>query len=178
MKTTVLALIAGLLLPGTKSALSAIRYVDSNSANPSSPYTNWATAAAAIQDAVDAASSGDEIMVTNGIYVTGGRAVYGTMTNRVAVDKPVTLRSVNGPQFTVIQGFQVPGTANGDSAIRCLYLTNGVSVFGFTLTNGATHAVNDYDPYTETSGGGVWCEATNTVVVSNCVLSGNSALYV
>src|SRR5690349_287929 len=61
------------------------------------PYTNWSGAARVIQQAVDAAVDGDEIVVTNGIYLTGGRAV-GTnpYVNRVALDKQVTLRSVNG----------------------------------------------------------------------------------
>ncbi len=124
---------------------------------------------------MDAAAPGDEIVVTNGTYATGGRAV-GTnlLVNRVTVDKPLTLRSVNGPQFTVIRGYQVPGTTNGDGAIRCVYLADGASLTGLTLTNGATRAVDDYPTYRETSGGGVWCESGNARL-SNCVLAGNSA---
>jgi parallel beta-helix repeat protein len=149
-----------------------LRYVDVNSAGPMSPYTNWVTAATNIQDAVDAAAAGDEIVVTNGVYRNGGRAVYGTMTNRVAVDKVLTLRSVNGPVVTVIQGQQVPGSTNGDGAIRCVYLTSGASLHGFTLTNGATRMLGDSNK--EQTGGGVWCLSASAVL-SNCVLSGNSA---
>src|SRR5258707_227767 len=116
----------------------------------------------------------DEIVVTNGLYATGGRAVYGTMTNRVAVDRPLTLRSVNGPEFTVIQGGRLPDTNNGDGAIRCVYLANGASLMGFTLTNGATRAVATTG---EGNGGGVWCESPNNSVVSNCLVTGNFAYY-
>ena len=104
---------AALLLATAGSALADVHYVDVNSTNATPPFISWATAATNIQDAVDAAVAGDEIVVTNGLYSTGGRAVSGTMTNRVAVDKPLTLRSVNGPKVTVIQGFQAPGATNG-----------------------------------------------------------------
>ncbi len=150
-----------------------VRYVDAASANSMPPYTNWVTAANVIQDAVDAAVPGDVIIVTNGTYATGGRAV-GTnlLANRVAVDKPLTLQSVNGPAFTVIQGYQVPGTTNGGGAIRCVYLANGASLSGFTLKDGGTCTNGDF--VQELSGGGLWCESTNAVA-SNCVLTANSA---
>src|SRR5580765_6132054 len=93
----------GCLLAFVNLATATERYVDANSANATLPYTSWATAANVIQDAVDAANAGDEVMVTNGVYRTGGRALFnGIMTNRVAVAKPLALLSVNGPQFTVI----------------------------------------------------------------------------
>jgi hypothetical protein len=138
------------------------------------PYTNWTSAAKTVQAAVDAAGPGDEIVVTNGIYAMGGRAVYGQITNRVAVDKPILLRSVNGPKVTVIEGYQIPGTTNGDGAIRCVYLTNNATLVGFTLTNGATRMGSSADIVHEQSGGGIYCEPS--ALVSDCILAGNSAV--
>jgi hypothetical protein len=101
-----------------ESALAATYYVDMNSTNATPPYTNWTTAATNIQDAVDAAVAGDEVVVTNGVYYP------------LRVNNPLNVRSVNGPQLTTI---------NGQGGGRCAYLTNGASLCGFTLTNGFTY---------------------------------------
>jgi hypothetical protein len=170
MKEAALSLAAGLLLSLTFTGTATTLYVDINNPTPAAPYTNWVTAATNIQNAVDAAVAGGQIIVTNGVYKAGGRVVYGSMSNRVAVTKFITVRSVNGPATTFIQGYQVPGTTNGDSAVRCVYLTSGATLVGFTITNGATRASGD--AVSERSGGGVWCAAAS---VSNCVLVGNSA---
>lgn len=130
-------------------AFAATHYVDVNSTNSALPYASWATAAVNIQDAIDAAGAGDEIIVTNGTYISGGRN-----SSRVAVDKPLSVWSVNGPQFTIIDG--------GYDG-RCAYLTNGAALTGFTLTNGLA-----------AQGGGLWCESTNALV-SNCVITRNQA---
>ena len=55
----------GLLLASAGAALAAVHYVDVNSTNATPPNTNWTTAATNIQDVVDAAVAGDEIVVTN-----------------------------------------------------------------------------------------------------------------
>lgn len=149
-----------------------VHYVSLSSTNAVPPYISWTTAALNIQDAVDAAFGGARVIVTNGVYQTGGRIVYGSLSNRVAINKRITVQSVNGPAVTLIQGNPV----KGNSAVRCVYMTNGASLIGFTLTNGATGAFPAGDFYLEDSGGGVWCQSTN-VWISNCVLTGNAASW-
>jgi hypothetical protein len=160
---------AFLLLLCLSQARAALLYVNLNSTNPVAPYSNWTTAATSIQAAVDGANPGDEVLVTNGIYQSGGRpAASGDVTNRVAVTTAITIRSVNGPATTLIEGYQVPGAVFGTNAVRCVYLTNGAVIIGFTLTNGASGTGSF------TAGGGISCGSTSEVV-SNCILTGNSA---
>src|SRR5438132_3290877 len=98
---------AVLLLAGTASVLAEVHYVDLNSTNATPPYTNWTTAATNIQEAVDAAVAGDEIVATNGTY------------HAVRVDKPLNVRSVNGRAASTVFG--------GAPFVRCVYLTNGAT---------------------------------------------------
>jgi hypothetical protein len=150
-------------------------YVDVSGTNPVPPFTSWASAATNIQDAVDAARTGDEIIVGDGLYAIGGRAIStNQLLNRVAVTNMLSLRSVNGPQLTIIQGAQAPSGGNGDGAVRCVYLAGGSSLSGFTLTNGASRTNGDFEM--EQAGGGVFCESASATL-SNCVIIGNSAFF-
>ena len=163
-----------LLISVSVAVAATTRYVDVSNLAASSPYTNWSSAAVTIQDAIDVAVAGDQILVTNGIYQTGGHAMNGILTNRVAIYAALAVRSVNGPDVTIIRGYQVPTLTNGDGAVRCAWLDAGASLAGFTLTGGATLVSGT--PQAQQGGGGVWASMP-TCVVSNCVLTGNSAAH-
>jgi hypothetical protein len=170
MKLRLLQIACVVLTVLTFKTSAATLYVSLASTNPVPPYAGWSTAATNIQDAVDAANAGDLILATNGVYATGGRVVYGSLSNRVVVNKAVTIQSINGAGATMIAGSQF--NQNGGIPIRCVYLTNGAALIGFTLTNG--NASPSGDPIQEQSGGGTWCESSSTIV-SDCIFSGNFA---
>jgi len=151
-----------------------VHCVDSSSAAPGAPNSNWVTAATNIQDAIDAAGAGDFVLVTNGFYGTGGIAVVGDLTNRVALTKALTVTSINGANVTAILGKWHPITTNGPLAVRCAWLADGAALNGFALEGGATRSTGDYR--TMQSGGGAWGISGGAMVV-NCQISNNVAAY-
>lgn len=121
-----------------------------------------------LQMYIDKANPGDEIVVAPGTYDMGGRQLNqeGPAT-RLVIDKPLTLRSEAGPELTVIAG--------GPST-RCIYMTNGVQVIGFTITGGETMKEGpEGNKFTALSGGGVWSEPGGILV--NCTVVSNTALW-
>jgi hypothetical protein len=132
-------------LASAASALPAVHYVVLNSTNATPPYISWATAATNIQDAVDAAVAGDEIVVTNGTY------------RPVGVNKALSIRSINGPQFTFISSY-----VRGGSIGPCVGLHYAASLAGFSLSGGYSYG---------------WGGGASGGTLNNCTLSGNSARY-
>ena len=138
MRTPLLAIAACLMLCGAAQAgWPLVRHVPNE----------YAT----IQDAIDASSDGDTIVVAPGTYT-------GTLPYEVInMDgKAVTLRSSNGPEVTII---------DGEHARRGIYCNaDGTVIQGFTITNGLASS---------NGGGGIICQG-NTVTITDCVISGNS----
>jgi len=134
--------------------------------------TSWGTAFQTIQEGIAAADEGDTVWVTNGVY-KGPMTTAARHSNRLVIDKDITVRSVNGPEVTVVEG---RGTERASSASRCAYLSAGL-LSGFTLSKGhsgigtrITGNVWSEDAY----GGG--CHALGGTV-SNCVISDCSATF-
>jgi Immunoglobulin domain/PKD domain/Immunoglobulin I-set domain len=146
--------------------MPSVHYVNLINPTPASPYLSWSTAATNIQNAINASIAGDQIIVTDGVYNAGGETVNGSsLSNRVAITQAIAVQSVNGPATTIIQGYQ--SSPLFVRAVRCVYMTNGASLIGFTLTNGSAMSYGDLN------GGGIYCSSTNNIIISNCVITAN-----
>ena len=133
-----------------------------------SPTGNYFTV---IQDAVDNTSSNGVVIVSNGVYNTGGGITPGyACSNRVVITKNITVVSANGPENTVIMGAPDPVTGGlGTNAVRGVYMSAGV-LSGFTISNGHTMAAgNSFDR----SGGGLAVNGSG--VITNCIIINNFA---
>ncbi len=162
-----LALVA--VLASVGPVYPATLCVWTNSPHPGAPYNAWTNAARDIQTAVNAAAPGDTVLVTNGLYASGSYTVppY-TMSNRVVITTSIVVRSVNGPAVTTIRGRAAGETADR----RCVYITGGGQLSGFTLTNGAARGGAEW---LDSVGGGVLVHGSG--LVSNCVVCSNSAVH-
>ena len=129
-----------------------VRYVSAANLTPLAPYTNWLTAATNIQTAINVATNGDMLLVSNGVYA---------VTNAILVTKALTIRSVNGARATFV---------DGQNLVACFALSNAATLLdGFTLTRG--RAAN---------GGGLQCAGTvqNCVIVSNTATARGGGVYI
>lgn len=107
-----------------------------------SPYTNWDTAATNIQWAVNDATGNDTVLVSNGVYSVGvgGRTAIpyfdggwdwnATNFCTICLTNKITLRGINGPNVTVIDGNYPAITA------RCVVIFSNAVLDGFTVRNG------------------------------------------
>ena len=133
---------------------AATRYVATNG-NDAATGMSWITAKATIQAGISAAPACGVVLVSNGVYATGGSA-WGS---RVTITNGVTVRSINGPDVTTIMG----GATNG---IRCAYVRDGSAIAGFTLTGGNTASYG--------GGGGILFDSPQGTA-SNCIVAFNVA---
>ena len=115
--------------------------------------STWTQAKRSIQAAVTAAVDGDVILVSNGVYTA-------TVDPVVSLAKSVDIRSVNGPEVTII---------DGENSRRCIYSAPSsggtpICLSGFSIRNGNA-----------ASGAGVYKRGVRDFYLSNCVIHANTA---
>ncbi|MDD5677645.1 MAG: choice-of-anchor Q domain-containing protein [Kiritimatiellae bacterium] len=162
------------------AALADTHYVVKDNAGAESPFTNWTTAASNIQQAIDDAQcvASDTVMVSNGLYDAGQTVATGhAASNRVVILKAITVRafSTNWADTVIIGRWDSLATANGPNAVRGVFITNGASLVGFTVTNGACLLAGGTDVH-DYNGGGVCGSGAGQGLVSNCLIIGNNSL--
>jgi len=133
-----------------------------------------------IQEAIDAAVDGDEILVAPGTYTGTGDEVINTS------GLLITLRATGTPEETII---------DGEGSRRVFTFVNGEGadtiIEGFTIMGGAPNSnygggiyCNNSSPTisgctimenTAEYGGGVYCYNYSDPMLSNCTISGNTA---
>jgi VCBS repeat-containing protein len=107
-----------------------------------------------IQAGIDAASSCQTVLVHDGTY----------FENITSGGKSITLRSLNGPATTIIDG----GSPTDPIRRGVVYIPSGRAVLdGFTLQNGKGYVTNT--TYSYAAGGGIYAPGSN-VTVRNCVI--------
>ncbi|MDD4018527.1 MAG: choice-of-anchor Q domain-containing protein [Kiritimatiellae bacterium] len=147
------ALIAGVSGFGLSDTHYVVPYGTAG-VTPTPPYTNWPTAGTNLNDVVAAALAASEprtVWVTNGTYY---------LSDAVAISKPMTMRSVNGRDLTVVDGNNYPGKPVTN---RCFVLSgNDIVLDGFTIRNG----------YGLGHGGGIETGSGIRILVDKCRIVG------
>ena len=105
-----------------------------------------------IQDAINAAASGDVVFVADGVYTGEGNV-------NLLIVRAITIKSENGAEKTTIdcEGNNRAFTFRGTG-------TSGTVLSGFTIIGGNA-----------ASGGAILCENNASPTISECILSGNKA---
>ncbi len=103
-----------------------------------------------IQDAIDAAGTGDEIIVRPGVYAE----------NIDFLGKTIAVKSELGANVTVIDGNQT-----GSAVIFNSGEGMDTVLTGFTLTNG----IGSVDPLGLLSGGGIYCQNSEPTIIGNVI---------
>ncbi|MEW6382033.1 MAG: MopE-related protein [bacterium] len=131
-----------------------------------------------IQDGIDAAATGDIVLVSDGTYTGEGN-------NDLDFNgKAITVQSENGPSNCIIscqdssRGFRFHSKENSDSIVDGFTIKNGSVTFGggiyCYISSPRIINCTITQNRASRSGGGIYC-TTASPIIANCVINGNTA---
>lgn len=125
--------------------------------------------AATIQDAIDAASAGDSVVLAPGTYTwtaQGGDHVGLPGPSMLNMRSGVTLKSAAGPAVTILD-------AEGNGRVVRCQSTSNVRIEGLTIQGGNAEAEGLPGPFSMGTGGGILCKYGSSIVIANNLLCNN-----
>jgi len=145
------------------NAIGAVLHV-SGDIGTSGNGTTWSEAFLTIQEAVDAASVGDEIWIKKGVY---------TISAQITINKEVNI-------YGGFDGMEAERNdrdwaenvtaIDGQNTTRCFYITSNPTIDGFTVTKGDANGSS----FPDNSGGGIYNDQASPSI-RNCTFSENNA---
>lgn len=141
-----------------------------------------------IQSGIDAAQTGDTVLVADGTYTGTGNK------NLDFLGKAITVTSENGPESTVIdceysgRGFYFHSGETTSSQVSGFHILNGRTEFYWQVSGGAgIHCTLNSSPSIENcifescsgdeNGGGIYCVDESHPAIDNCIFIDNHAYY-
>lgn len=173
-------IVAALPLGGVRAA-GMIYYVNAN-ASGSNNGSSWANAYTSLQSAIAVATSGDQIWVAAGTYKPtaninrqlsfapkSGVALYGGFAGTETL---LSQRNWNN-NVTILSGDIGAQNVLKDNSFHVVALQNAdaVSLDGFTITAGNANSTG-----TKGFGGGIWVDASHSVVLKNLIITNNNGV--
>ena len=119
-----------------------------------------------IQEAIDAARDGDEIIVSPGTYTE----------NIDFKGKDITLRSSDPEDLDIVAATIIDGGENGSVVTFQNGETGKAKIAGFTITNGTGSPTKIYG-YDFIAGGGILISGGSTPTIENNIIHNNTAMH-
>lgn len=137
-------------------------YVDASRPDDSGDGLTWSAAKRTIQAAVDIASVGATVWVTNGVY---------TPSPEIYITNAIIIKSVNGFAVTIVRG---GGAWQPVRDHPCFRIADCAAILeGFTIRDGRGFWMGA--PLYEYQGGGIFCATGDAPRVVACVITENFA---
>jgi len=134
---------------------------------------------ATIEEAIEAAGTGDVVLVGPGIYTSTGSDVL------IPRGKAITIRSTDGPEETILDGKELHRVVNCSAGEQATTVIDGFTISGGAASRGAgvlalgasptIQNCNIVDNVASSAGGGI-CLARSDSSIIQCTISNNQAL--